>query len=192
VNSLPKTVTRQRRDCDLYPGPSATESSTLTTRLLSHPTDCIVTMYSSRFDAATEMSLTPAKAIALRWMPPATRMFHGNAIAYTTTCDSWLVICCHMSSLSLFSVLFSAAVIVAAFCARKPVCLLASVIPINTAAYARLQIPFLTTPQRIKASQLRGHGHHPFAFEYSPGFLMPLPRNSSLNSTQQRITGAGV
>ena len=23
VNSLPKTVTRQRRDCDLYPGPSA-------------------------------------------------------------------------------------------------------------------------------------------------------------------------
>ena len=41
VNSLPKTVTRQRRDCDLKPGPSAPESSTLTTRLLSHPqTDC--------------------------------------------------------------------------------------------------------------------------------------------------------
>ena len=37
VNSLPKTVTRQRRDCDLNPGPSAPESSTLTTRLLSHP-----------------------------------------------------------------------------------------------------------------------------------------------------------
>jgi len=37
VNSLPKTVTRQRRDCDLNPGPSATESSTLTTRLPSHP-----------------------------------------------------------------------------------------------------------------------------------------------------------
>ena len=32
VNSLPKTVTRQRRDCDLNPGPSAPESSTLTTR----------------------------------------------------------------------------------------------------------------------------------------------------------------
>ena len=29
VNSLPKTVTRQRRDCDLNPGPSAPESSTL-------------------------------------------------------------------------------------------------------------------------------------------------------------------
>jgi len=31
-----KTVTRQRRDCDLNPGPSAPESSTLTTRLPSH------------------------------------------------------------------------------------------------------------------------------------------------------------
>ena len=36
VNSLPKTVTLQRRDCDLNPGPSAHESSTLTTRLPSH------------------------------------------------------------------------------------------------------------------------------------------------------------
>jgi len=37
VNSLPKTVTRQRRCCNLIPGPSAPESSTLTTRLPSHP-----------------------------------------------------------------------------------------------------------------------------------------------------------
>jgi len=36
VNSLPKTVTRQRRGCDLNPG-TAPESSTLTTRLPSHP-----------------------------------------------------------------------------------------------------------------------------------------------------------
>jgi len=36
VNSLPKTVTRQRRDCDLNPGPSAPESSMLTTWLRSH------------------------------------------------------------------------------------------------------------------------------------------------------------
>ena len=35
VNSLPKPVTRQRRGCDLNPGPSAPESSTLTTRLPS-------------------------------------------------------------------------------------------------------------------------------------------------------------
>ena len=37
VNSLPKTVTRQRCDCDLNPGPSAPESSTLSTQLPSHP-----------------------------------------------------------------------------------------------------------------------------------------------------------
>ena len=37
VNSLPKTVTRQRRGCDLNPGPSVPESSTLTNRLPSHP-----------------------------------------------------------------------------------------------------------------------------------------------------------
>ena len=42
ANSLPKTVTRQRRDCDLNPGPSVPESSTLTTRLPSHPTICRV------------------------------------------------------------------------------------------------------------------------------------------------------
>jgi len=33
VINLPKTVTRQRRDCDLNQGPSAPESNTLTTRL---------------------------------------------------------------------------------------------------------------------------------------------------------------
>ena len=37
VNSLPKTVTRQRRGCDLNPGLSALESSTLTTQLPNHP-----------------------------------------------------------------------------------------------------------------------------------------------------------
>ena len=42
VNSLRRTVTRQRRGCDLNPGPSAPESSTLTTRPLSHPTDLSV------------------------------------------------------------------------------------------------------------------------------------------------------
>ena len=35
VNSLPKTVTRQRHDCNLNLGPSASESSTLP----SHPQD---------------------------------------------------------------------------------------------------------------------------------------------------------
>jgi len=35
VNSLPKTVTRQCHGCDLNPGPSAIESSTLTTRSIT-------------------------------------------------------------------------------------------------------------------------------------------------------------
>ena len=37
MNSLRKTVIRQRRGCDLNPGPSAPESSTLTTPLPSPP-----------------------------------------------------------------------------------------------------------------------------------------------------------
>jgi len=39
VNSLPKTITQQRRDCDLIlnPGHSVPEFSTLITRLPSHP-----------------------------------------------------------------------------------------------------------------------------------------------------------
>ena len=36
VNSLPKTVTRRHRGCDLNPGSSALECSTQTTRLPSH------------------------------------------------------------------------------------------------------------------------------------------------------------
>ena len=44
VNSLPKTVTRQPRDCNLNPGPSAAESSRLTTRLPSHP---VLLLYSA-------------------------------------------------------------------------------------------------------------------------------------------------
>ena len=36
VNSLPKTVTQQRRGCNLNPGCTAPESSTLITRLPSH------------------------------------------------------------------------------------------------------------------------------------------------------------
>jgi len=37
VNSLPKTVTRQRRGCNLNPGPTAPESSTLTTYSATEP-----------------------------------------------------------------------------------------------------------------------------------------------------------
>jgi len=41
VNSLPKTVTRQRCSYDLNPGPTEHESSTLTTRLPNYPNDAI-------------------------------------------------------------------------------------------------------------------------------------------------------
>ena len=41
MNSLSKTVTRQRRGCDLNPGPSLPESSTLTTRLPSNPINAV-------------------------------------------------------------------------------------------------------------------------------------------------------
>ena len=61
VNSLPKTVTRQRRDCDLNPGPSAPESSTLTTRLPSHPgmmSPCIVQSHSRRPPASNTPKYT--------------------------------------------------------------------------------------------------------------------------------------
>ena len=49
MNSLPKTVTRQRRGCDLNPGPTVSESSTLTTRLPSHPRELTKT-YSNATD----------------------------------------------------------------------------------------------------------------------------------------------
>ena len=52
VNSLPKTVTQQRRGCDWNPGLSAPESSTLTTRLPSHPkVTCTLSLYKLRQSA---------------------------------------------------------------------------------------------------------------------------------------------
>jgi len=48
VNSLPKTVTRQRRYCDLNPGPSAPESSTLTT-LVQRYNDCLIWQLTNRW-----------------------------------------------------------------------------------------------------------------------------------------------
>jgi len=46
VNSLPKTVTRQRRGCDLNPDPTAPESSTIATRLPSHANCTLLIMLS--------------------------------------------------------------------------------------------------------------------------------------------------
>ena len=58
MNSLPKTVTRQRRGCDLIPGRTAPESSTLTTRLPSHPIshNCLVNNNTNSIDNGRVMS----------------------------------------------------------------------------------------------------------------------------------------
>jgi len=45
VNSLPKSVTRQLHDCDLNPGSSVPESSTLTTWLPSHSTITVTSFF---------------------------------------------------------------------------------------------------------------------------------------------------
>ena len=50
VNSLPKTVTQQRRACDLNPGPSVPESSMLTTRLPSRHIHPSVSLHFSRIN----------------------------------------------------------------------------------------------------------------------------------------------
>jgi len=59
VNSLHKTVSlsRQRRDCDLNPGPSAPESSTLTTRLVGYRYDTIGDSIATCAQRLTQVSL---------------------------------------------------------------------------------------------------------------------------------------
>ena len=80
VNSLPKTVTQQRRGCDLNPGPTAPKSSTLITRLptctyyfslivrqnmsaVSTASDCIV----RTVDASVILMLASAVVVDCEW-----------------------------------------------------------------------------------------------------------------------------
>ena len=51
MNSLPKTVTRESRGCDLNPSPSAAESSTLTTQQPSHPCYCHININEIAYSA---------------------------------------------------------------------------------------------------------------------------------------------
>jgi len=67
VNSLPKTVTRQRRGCDLNPGSSAPESSTLTTQLPSHPT---TQYYTTKRVQSFEYACTPEASTSTRTLGP--------------------------------------------------------------------------------------------------------------------------
>ena len=65
MNSLPKTVARQRRGCDLNPGP-VSESSTLTTRLPSHPVYCSELLSSSSPAAAAAVVASLTHTVADR------------------------------------------------------------------------------------------------------------------------------
>jgi len=72
VNSLPKTVTGQRRGCDLNPGPSAPESSTLTTRLPepaenSHTKIKINTERDTKLETFTQHAAVAAKLVNGPW-----------------------------------------------------------------------------------------------------------------------------
>ena len=78
VNSLPKTVTRQRRDCDLNPGTSAPESSTLTTRLPSHPSYLGPTVISSVIHVCFSISHLTTLRLAYRALATSP----GPAIGY--------------------------------------------------------------------------------------------------------------
>jgi len=101
VNSLPKTVIRQRRDCDLNPGPSAPESGTLTTRLPSHPPDGGVYRERTRLawyacvsrlkvpghiqragSQLPQLAIHHADAAAV-WLPRATRVEHPDGVGRT-------------------------------------------------------------------------------------------------------------
>ena len=76
MNSLRKTVTRQRRDCDLNPGPSAPESSTLTTRLpgvhvnnMKKRTCLFLNSLSATFTLQVDKTLTRRRHISSCAMP---------------------------------------------------------------------------------------------------------------------------
>ena len=78
VNSLPKTVTRQRRDCDLNLGPSAPESSMLTTRLPSHRWQQWGLFWQGAFSLGTvqapaELLLVRCRVFIQRIQPPPSR-----------------------------------------------------------------------------------------------------------------------
>ena len=82
VNSLPKTVTRQRRSCNLNPGPSSPEPGALTSRLPSHPrTDRCLMPYTGRKhnNLALEQPLWQQKR-------------HATATAFSNVDDSCRVV----------------------------------------------------------------------------------------------------
>jgi len=77
VISSPKTFTWQRRDCDLNPGPSAPESSMLTTQLPSHP------RLSSKFAIKLYLKIPPCLGRAAT-LPVEMSMFKKSPCSRST------------------------------------------------------------------------------------------------------------
>ena len=86
VNSLPKTVIRQRRDCDLNPGPFAPESSTLTTRLPSH---LVCTSASVQFRTAGQQGPTRTLTAAVDDVSIGLSVLHGSPLCVQHTYHAW-------------------------------------------------------------------------------------------------------
>jgi len=92
VNSLPKTVTQQRRGCDLNPGPSAPESSTLTTRLPSHPNPNYGPNM-CRFEGSTDMRQTNRQTD--RTPRESQHCLLLNEAIVDDRLRPWCAVCCH-------------------------------------------------------------------------------------------------
>ena len=105
VNSLRKTVTRQCRDCDLNLGPSAPESSMLTTRLASHLYFCITKRNAQRGNLCLLIHLflylpyeTLCHLAATHPLRSAVLLFRGNPCFCR---DQWHAQTVHPESCSL-------------------------------------------------------------------------------------------
>ena len=83
---MPKTVIRQRRDCDLNPGPFAPESSTLTTRLPSH---LVCTSASVQFRTAGQQGPTRTLTAAVDDVSIGLSVLHGSPLCVQHTYHAW-------------------------------------------------------------------------------------------------------
>jgi len=81
VNSLPNSVTRQRHDCNLNPGPSVPDSSTLTTRLPSHPQTTLYKLF--------HVANLQQKDVSWRWLPlTASKWLLDEGVANPYICNN--------------------------------------------------------------------------------------------------------
>ena len=84
VNSLPKTATRQRRGCDLNPGPSAPESSTLTSRLPSQNKRCGKCKYCTTLQSSDAKRRRGRTTVTCRWVDISTAPWPSSGVCPDT------------------------------------------------------------------------------------------------------------